>query len=500
MALTLERRPTLEWPSLSNGTPLSNGTSLSNGAPLTKGYPTRVRDSTVGVYVHVPFCERVCPYCDFAVIATPELPADQEARYVDALLRELASRRAVYQDLNPASPDSSAEAGQDSNAAASPGSSAEAGRDPNAAASPDSRVEAGRDPNAAASPDSGVEAGQDPNGSGRRLESIYLGGGTPALLGPESLARIVDAIRAAFPVDGPIEITLEVNPSTLERDRLPEFRELGVNRVSVGVQSFHDEVLKRLGRAHRVEEADLTLAACRAAGFQAISLDLIFAAPGQGLAGVKADLARALEFGPDHVSTYELTIESGTPFALAASRGQLSLPDEDEAIAMMETLEDGLRVGGFVRYEISNYSRPGFQAVHNRRYWERRPVLGLGVGAFSTEPPSAAAPFGARRSNVRSLRTYLDRIAQRRPTAAGPTEVFDADTARGEAAFLALRGARGLPAAEFESEFGQPPRAFFGPAVDRLIEAGLLDEQGSGDLCLTARGRLLADSVFTEFV
>ena len=167
---------------------------------------------------------------------------------------------------------------------------------------------------------------------------------------------------------------------------------------------------------------------------------------------------------------------------------------------MMETLEDRLRAGGFVRYEISNYAHPGFQAVHNRRYWERQPVLGLGVGAFSTEPTSAAAPFGARRSNVRDLRTYLDRIAQRLPPAAGPTEVFDAATARGEAAFLALRGSRGLLAAEFEGEFGQPPRAFFGPVIDRLVEAGLLDEAEGGDLRLSARGRLLADSVFAEFV
>jgi oxygen-independent coproporphyrinogen-3 oxidase len=434
-----------------------------------------VSDSTVGVYVHIPFCERVCPYCDFAVVAAPELAADQEARYVDALLRELASRRAVYQDPN----------------AVNQGPTA-ASQDPNAAASQDPSAAMSQDPNAAAS--------QDPNGLGRRLASIYFGGGTPALLTPASLARIVDAIRAAFPSDDLVEITLEMNPSTLERDRLPEFRALGVNRVSVGVQSFDNEVLKRLGRAHRAEEAHQTLAACRNAGFPAISLDLIFAAPGQRLTGVEADLARALEFGPDHVSAYELTIESGTPFALAASRGQLSLPDEGEAIAMMETLDDRLRAGGFVRYEISNYSRPGFQAVHNRRYWERQPVLGLGIGAFSTEPPSATAPFGARRSNVRDLRTYLDRIAQQRPTVAGPTEVFDADTARGEAAFLALRGSRGLLAAEFESEFGQPPRAYFGPAIDRLTEAGLLDEVGSGDLRLSARGRLLADSVFTEFV
>jgi len=396
-----------------------------------------VSDPKVGVYVHIPFCERVCPYCDFAVVAAPERSPAHEARYVDALLCELAERRGAY---------------------------------------------------------------RDPDGGGRRLASIYLGGGTPSLLPPASLARIVDAIGAAFPSEGPVEITLEVNPSTLERARLPDFRALGVNRVSVGIQSFDDAVLKRLGRAHRVEEAERTLAACRAVGFPAISLDLIFAAPGQRLAGVAADLDRVLAFGPEHVSSYELTIETGTPFALAASRGQLALPDEDEGIAMMETIETRLRAAGYERYEISNYARPGFQSVHNRRYWEREPVLGLGVGAFSTEPPGAAAPFGARRANVRDLRAYLDRIAQRRPAAAGPAEIFDAATARGEAAFLALRGARGLRAAEFEREFGQPPRAFFGPAIDRLIGGGLLCEARGGDLRLSARGRLLADSVFAEFV
>ena len=445
-----------------------------------------MREPSVGVYVHIPFCERVCPYCDFAVVAAPDLSAAHETRYVDALLRELASRSSAYQDPSaldrePAAPE----------------------RDPNAVNRDPGGVNRGptaleREPNRARRDSAAID--RSPDARACRLASIYLGGGTPSLLTPVTLARIIEAIRAAFPSDDPVEITLEVNPSTLERTRLPDFRAIGVNRVSVGVQSFDDAVLKRLGRAHRVDEAHQTLAACRAAGFPAISLDLIFAAPGQRLASLEADLERALEFGPDHISTYELTIESGTPFALAASRGQLPLPDEEEAIAMLETLEARLRAGGFVRYEISNYARPGFQAVHNRRYWERQPVLGLGVGAFSTLPPSAGAPFGARRSNVRDVRTYLDRIAQQRPPAAGPTEVFDADTARGEAAFLALRGSRGLLAAEFEAEFGQPPRAFFAPAIDRLLEANLLDEAEGGDLRLSARGRLLADSVFAQFV
>ncbi len=389
-------------------------------------------DQSVGVYVHIPFCERVCPYCDFAVVAAPSLEAALETRYVDALLLELASRRDAFAD--------------------------------------------------------------------RSLASIYLGGGTPSLFTPEAIARIVAAIRSSFPAAGPVEITLEVNPSTLERSRLAGFAAVGVNRVSVGVQSFDDRILERLGRAHRAEESHRTLAACREAGFAALSLDLIFAAPDQDLPGFGADLEQALAFGPDHVSTYELTVEPGTPFALAAGRGQLALPNEDEAVAMLEAAEAALVGSGFERYEISNYARPGFAAVHNRRYWERRPVLGIGVGAFSTLPKSSQAPYGSRRSNVRDLRSYLSRITERRPAAAGPDEIFDAATARGEAAFLALRGSRGLLAAEFSAEFGLPPRAHFGPIIDRLVAEGLLIEASGGDLCLSARGRLFSDGVFAEFV
>lgn len=389
-------------------------------------------DPTIGVYVHVPFCERVCPYCDFAVVAAQPLAAESEEGYVAALSRELEMRREAY-----------------------PGS---------------------------------------------YLASIYLGGGTPSLLTSDSLGRLIDEIRGAFGSTDSLEVTLEVNPSTLERSRLPAFRSVGVNRVSVGVQSFDDRILKRLGRAHRGDEAHRTLAACREAGFPAVSLDLIFAAPDQTLEMLEADLDATCAVEPDHVSIYELTIESGTPFALAAGRGQLSLPDERTAIAMMDMAEMRLRAAEFDRYEISNFAHAGFEAVHNRRYWERQPVLGLGVGAFSTAPSNAEAPFGARRSNVRDLQTYLTRIGNGQPPSAGPDEIFDASTARGEAIFLALRGARGLRAAEFADEFGAPPRAFFESAIDRLVDAGLLDESASGDLQLSARGRLLADTVSTEFV
>jgi oxygen-independent coproporphyrinogen-3 oxidase len=388
-----------------------------------------MRDRDVGVYLHVPFCERVCPYCDFAVVAARSLARDREDRYVDALLAELARRRDDFGD--------------------------------------------------------------------RRLASLYLGGGTPSLLRPDSVERLREAVFRAFAPGDDVEVTLELNPSTVERERLPGFRAAGVNRLSVGVQSFDDPTLKRLGRAHRAGEAHRTLEACRAAGFAELSLDLIFAAPGQTLAALERDLTAVLDFAPEHVSAYELTLEPGTPFAAAAARGRLARPDEDALLAMMELVERRLTAAGYERYELSSYARSGHRARHNRRYWERRPVLGLGLGAFSTDPPGPGRPHGSRRSNPRELPRYLAAVAAGAPP---HVEVLGPDVARGEAVFLALRTARGLDAAAFADEFGESPRGFFADPIGELVAAGLLDEDPSGDLRLTGPGRRLSDRVFEHFV
>ena len=382
----------------------------------------------VGVYIHVPFCERVCPYCDFAVIATRALPASEEERYVEALLAELAAR--------------------------------------------------------------------SPDFAGHRLATLYFGGGTPSLLRPESVTALTRAVVEAFG-GTPEEVTLEVNPSTLERERLPGFRQAGVDRVSLGVQSFDDTSLRRLGRAHRADEAVRTLRACRQVGFAQLSLDLIAAAPGQSPAGFERDLDTALEFAPDHVSVYELTLEPGTPFARAAQRGRLAVCDEDTAARMLEAAEARLGGAGYRRYEISSYARPGCEARHNRRYWQRRPVLGLGLSAVSSDPATAERPHGARRHNPRSLDAYFELVAGRRSAA---IEVIEARVARGEAVFLALRTAEGLAAEGFSREFGAPPRAFFAAEIERLCAGGLMDESAGGDLRLTPRGRMLSDSVFESFV
>lgn len=387
---------------------------------------------SVGLYFHIPFCERICPYCDFAVVAARTLEPAVEDRYVAALLSELEARTPAF--------------------------------------------------------------------AGLQLATVYFGGGTPSLLQPESLARLLDAAHAAFPASAdPTEITLEVNPSTVERNRLPAFREVGINRLSLGVQSFDDVTLKKLGRAHKAAESRETLSAAREAGFENLSLDLILACPGQSMASFGADLQAALDFGPEHLSVYELTIESGTPFALANERGQLARPDDDLAAEMLEHLAESCAAAGLARYEISNYARPGFQSAHNSRYWARSPVLGLGMGAWSSELRSGEMPFGGRRMNPRTLAPYLEGIESGDPKGV-EVDRLSVSEARGEAMFLGLRTAAGLAAEGFETEFGASPRNFYAQQIEQLMAAGLIAETSSGDLRLTPAGMLLSDTVYANFV
>ena len=394
-------------------------------------------DGRVGVYVHLPFCERICPYCDFAVVPAKAFDRELETRYVAALRRELEARSRDF--------------------------------------------------------------------GGRPLASLYFGGGTPSLFRPDSIARLIEAVERAFPPTGrreePIEITLELNPGTLELARLPAFRDAGIDRLSIGIQSFDDGLLKRLGRAHRAILARRALEAARAAGFDNLSIDLIFAGPGQTRSDLDRDLDEVLRWGPEHVSTYELTFEPGTPFGRALAAGRMSAFDEEVAADMIGQIEDRLGAAGFERYEISNHARPGFRSRHNARYWSRQAVLGLGMGAHSTEARAPRHPHGARRANPRVLSDWFERV-ERDPAHVGTVESLPPPTARGEAVFLALRRREGLVATDFAAEFGAPPRAYFESEIARNVARGWLEEDvpAPGDLRLTAAGRLLADRVAADFV
>ncbi len=390
------------------------------------------KDEGLGLYLHLPFCERVCPYCDFAVVAARPLAAARAAGYADTLLRELALRRSAF--------------------------------------------------------------------AGRPLQTVYFGGGTPSLFPPAEIERLLAAAGEAFP-GRPEEITLEANPSQAEGARFRAFRAAGVTRLSLGVQSFSDATLKRLGRAQGARDVWAAIDAARDAGFAELSVDLIFGAPGQRLADLAADLDALETVAPTHVSLYELTIEPGTPFALAARREQLDRASEEEVADMYALVGERLETSGLARYEVSSYARPGSESRHNRRYWRRQPVLGLGVGAWSLDPPSDPAPYGRRPGNPRTLSGYETHVrALEAGKSATAEDGLAAAEARGEAVFLALRTREGLSAAAFEREFGAPPRGFFADAIEAFRQEGLVEEDLAGNLRMSERGMLLADSIAAAFV
>ena len=380
----------------------------------------------VGVYVHVPFCERVCPYCDFAVLGVGRLEPERERRYVDLLLRELEwqwERQAA--EL-----------------------------------------------------------------AGRKLATIYLGGGTPALLQPGSVERLLRTLEKRFGGRAP-EVTLELNPGNLETERVGAFRAAGVTRVSVGVQSLHDATLKRLGRAQRAAEALHGLESCLAAGFDSVSVDLIFGAPEQLEAEFLADLERVIGLGVPHVSAYALTIEPGTPFARALERGELLIPDEDAELRMSLGVRARLALAGFEHYEISSFCRPGHRSRHNQRYWACRDVLGLGVSA-------ASLLAGRRFQNTRDLAQWEAAVSEGR-SAVSESSLVSAEEARRDFVGLGFRCLDGVRPEEFRRRFGAPLEACFGVELQELRELELVREE-QGALRLTERGIRFADEVFQRFV
>ena len=267
----------------------------------------------LGLYVHLPWCVRKCPYCDFnshAPRGTPPFEA-----YVDALLADLDA------DLR--------DAGETLHA--------------------------------------------------RRIETIFFGGGTPSLFPDVAIARLMDGLRARLDVSDAAEITLEANPGTVEHGRFAAYRAAGINRLSLGAQSFADAQLEALGRIHRHGEIHIAMAEARAAGFDNINLDLMYALPGQTLDTALDDIEQALALAPTHLSHYQLTLEPGTPFA----RTPPPLPDADAAWRMQEAGQARLATAGFVQYEVSAYAHDGQQARHNRNYWTFGDYLGIGAGAHA---------------------------------------------------------------------------------------------------------------------
>jgi oxygen-independent coproporphyrinogen-3 oxidase len=334
-----------------------------------------------------------------------------------------------------------------------------------------------------------AESASEPEGG--RVASIYVGGGTPTVLSIELLERILRTCRESYWLLPDAEVTLEANPGTVDPASLRQLRAIGVNRLSLGVQSFRDGMLSILGRVHTAEQARDAFLNARSVGFQSISIDLIYGLPGQSLHQWSEDLGEALDLTPDHVSLYGLSLDDECPMAKSVGVGELAAPDPDLAAMMYEHAEATLEGSGYMHYEISNWALPGHECQHNLTYWRNRPYLGFGAGAHSYDGMQ-------RRWNVARPEEYLRQMEKGKSATAG-RESLDLATERSETMILGLRLCNGMALAEFEQRFGVSPVQEYADQIADLIQLGLLELDGTG-IRLTPRGRLLGNEVFERFL
>jgi oxygen-independent coproporphyrinogen-3 oxidase len=325
-----------------------------------------------------------------------------------------------------------------------------------------------------------------------RVQSLYLGGGTPTVLPLFLLAGIVAGSRRAFAVDPGAEVSIEANPGTVDVEKLAGLRDLGVNRLSLGVQSFDDGELHLLGRVHDAAEAVAAFRAGRQAGFDNVNLDLIYGLPQQSLASWQTSLQRALALEPEHLSLYALSVEDGTPLAASIAADTLPQPDADLAAEMYEWAEHVLAAEGYVHYEISNWARTAaHRCRHNLTYWRNEPYLGIGAGAHSWA-------HGRRRANTASPAGYVARVLGGECPA--EEEEIGPALEMGETMMMGLRLLdEGVAFARFRARFGCDVEQRFGRELAELAELGLV-ELDAGRVRLSARGHLLGNQAFARFL
>ncbi len=394
--------------------------------------------SPAGIYVHWPFCARKCPYCDFYTFGAEHPNFSLNGRYLERLIDEIRTMPARFA-LN----------------------------------------------------------------SKPRADTIYLGGGTPSLIEPDELRCIFAALEEVFDLGGTLnrgssnlEITMEVNPTAADIERLAAARSLGVNRASVGVQSFNDHYLKILGRDHDAKAARQALQSLREIGFDNLSLDLMFGLPGQTLQEFRADLDEALTFNPDHISAYGLTLHDGTPFKRWHAEGKWKLPEPEIEAAQFEALMDSLETAGYIQYEISNWCKPDRPSRHNSKYWRACDVYSFGASAHGVLN-------GRRYANPRDLAAYLKGdpggLAIPEPLPESPR------AASAEIMMLAVRRTEGVAWGELNDWFAawhpeqeSDLRILYAAELKQLGEESLIYHDES-TLRLARRGIMHADRVAEMF-
>lgn len=341
----------------------------------------------------------------------------------------------------------------------------------------------------------------------RKITTIFIGGGTPSWLDEEEIVRILHTVREAFAVEHDAEITIECNPGTATAHKLVRYREAGINRISIGLQSAHNEELALLGRIHTWEQFLKTYDLARKAGFSNINVDLMSALPGQTLETFSDTLKKVLALKPEHLSAYSLMIEEGTPFYeryredekhREAGEPTELLPDEEQEYAVTKLTQRVLMEAGYHWYEVSNFAKPGYECRHNIGYWKRADYLGIGIGA-------ASLIDNVRYANVRDLEEYCKECESLweelniRKTLCSSTEPVTREEQMEEFMFLGLRMTEGVSRAEFEQHFGTTIEAVYGDVLRHLQKEGLLVKQ-EGRICLTERGMDVNNYVVEQFM
>ena len=397
----------------------------------------------LALYVHVPFCDTKCPYCDFNTYAGIEalMPG-----YTGALAHELEQWGAWLEKPT--------------------------------------------------------------------LASLFFGGGTPSFLPTRDMTRLLRVIHEHFDLPAEAEATAEANPGDCARERLQSMRRAGLNRISIGVQSFDDGELRLLGRRHDADQAAEAIRSARVAGFDNLSLDLMFGLPGQFISSWDHTLDEAIALEPDHISAYALTLEQGTPMEAEVRLGRMREPDPDMAAEMYTTAQERLAAAGYQQYEISNWAKPGRESTHNLAYWRSAPYLGVGPGGHSYLHGDAfpqLGAFGARFAETKPPRSYIERAGEWQAhgpitpdalsaaSACEDVQVVSRQQAMGEHMMMGLRLNPGVSDATFAERFGQSIVEAFPRATADCLEFGLL-EWHDGNLRLTEEARLLGNEAFARFV
>lgn len=399
---------------------MKSGTDFDFGGKKVMIESNKLSNSKLSAYIHIPFCEHICFYCDFNKVFLEGQPVDE---YIQSLLKEIQLAKEQFPS--------------------------------------------------------------------RMMETIYIGGGTPTSLSAKQLDVLLKGVRELLPIDPASEFTVEANPGDLTQEKLHVMKDYGVNRLSMGVQTFDNQLLKKIGRKHTAEDVYETMKFLEKEDFSNVSIDLIYALPGQTLEGFRDTLKRAIELDLPHYSLYSLILENKTMFMNWVRQGRLQLPDQEVEALMFEETITAMEKAGRHQYEVSNFSLAGKESQHNLVYWDNNHYYGFGAGASGYLGHTRYRNHGPIQHYLKPLRENQLPVVE--------TENLTLNNQMEEEFFLGLRKKDGVSKERFKNKFGRTTNQVYGGKIASLIEKGLLEE-GPEFLQLTEQGLFVGNDVFEEFL